>query len=110
MSFELGLLETIGYFVICLSKKVLTFADIVLKPQNKVEEKIFLKANVKFTPAKSLKRTLSRKLIPAKSLLKLNSRNLIPAKSSVKPNSRKFPRNVRKKNSRKLIPAKISSL
>ena len=53
-------------------------------------EKIFLKANVKFTPAKSLKRVLSRKLIPAKSLVSLNSRKLIPAKSSVKPNSRKL--------------------
>ena len=31
MSFELGLLETIGYFVICLSKKVLILAEIVLK-------------------------------------------------------------------------------
>ena len=35
MSFELGLLETIGYFVICLSKKVLVFAEIVLKTTNK---------------------------------------------------------------------------
>ena len=32
--FELGLLETIGYFVICLSKKVLSFTDIVLKTTN----------------------------------------------------------------------------
>ena len=31
MSFELGLLETIGYFVICLRKKVLILAEIVLK-------------------------------------------------------------------------------
>ena len=60
------------------------------KPQTKALEKIFLKANAKFTPAKSLKRALSRKLIPAKSLVKLNSRKLIPAKSSVKPNSRKL--------------------
>ena len=28
VSFELGLLETIGYFVICLSKKVLIFTEI----------------------------------------------------------------------------------
>ena len=59
-------------------------------------EKIFLKANAKFTPAKSLKRALLRKLISTKSLIKLNSRKLIPAKCQ--------------KNSRKLIPAKISSL
>ena len=30
VSFELGLLETIGYFVICLSKEVLIFTEIVL--------------------------------------------------------------------------------
>ena len=30
VSFELGFLETIGYFVICLSKKVLIFTEIVL--------------------------------------------------------------------------------
>ena len=60
------------------------------KPKTKVVEKIFLKANVKFTPAKSLKRALSRKLIPAKSLVKVNSGKLIPAKSLVKPNSRKL--------------------
>ena len=34
MSFELDLLETIDYFVICLSKKVLIFAEIVLKTIN----------------------------------------------------------------------------
>jgi hypothetical protein len=33
-SFELGLLETIGYFVICFSKKVLIFTEIVLKTLN----------------------------------------------------------------------------
>ena len=32
--FELGLLETIGYFVICLSKKVSIFTEIVLKTIN----------------------------------------------------------------------------
>ena len=31
VSFESGLLETIGYFVICLSKKVFIFTEIVLK-------------------------------------------------------------------------------
>ena len=72
-------------------------------------EKIFLEANFKFTPAKSLKSALSQKLISAKSLVKLNSRKSIPAKSSVKPNSRKLiPAKWPKKNSRKLIPAKIS--
>ena len=30
-SFELGLRKTIGYFFICLSKKVLIFTEIVLK-------------------------------------------------------------------------------
>ena len=34
MSFELGLLVTIGYFVICISKKVLIFTQIVLKTVN----------------------------------------------------------------------------
>ena len=34
MSFKTGLLETIGYFVISLSKKVLMFTYIVLKPIN----------------------------------------------------------------------------
>ena len=34
VSFELGLLDTIGYFVICLSKKVLIFTEIVLKTIN----------------------------------------------------------------------------
>ena len=58
----------------------------------------YLKANAKFTLAKSLKRALSRKFVPAKSLVKFNSRKLIPTKSSVEPNSRK------------LVPAKISSL
>ena len=58
VSFELGLLETIGYFVICLSKKVLTITEI---------------AKLKFTPAKTLKRALSRKLIPAESLVELDS-------------------------------------
>ena len=32
--YELILLETIGYFVICLSKKVLIFAEIALKTIN----------------------------------------------------------------------------
>ena len=80
------------------------------KPQSKVVEKIFLKANVKFTPAKSLKKALSRKLIPAKSLVKLNLRKSSLEKSSEKPNSRKLiPAKCREKNSRKLIPTKISS-
>ena len=34
VSFELGLLETIGYFVICLSKKILIFTGNVLKTIN----------------------------------------------------------------------------
>ena len=34
VSFELDLLATIGYFVICLSKKVLTFAEVALKTIN----------------------------------------------------------------------------
>ena len=67
--------------------------------------------NAKFTPAKSLKTALSRKLIPAKSLVKLNAGKLIPAKSSVKPNFAKInSREVSEKNSQKLIPPKISSL
>ena len=74
VSFALGLLETIRYFVISLSKKVLISTKIVLKTIN-------------WGPQKSLKRALSQKLMPAKSLVKLNSRKLIPAKSSVKPNS-----------------------
>ena len=73
----IGLLENIVYFVICISKKVLIFTEIVLKTINK-------------GPAKSLKRALSRKLISAKSFVKLNSRELIHANSSVKPNSRKL--------------------
>ena len=39
VSFELGLLDTIGYFVICSSKKVLIFTGIVLKAINKVPGK-----------------------------------------------------------------------
>ena len=35
VSFELGLLETIGYFVICIGKKVSIFAEIILKTKNK---------------------------------------------------------------------------
>ena len=31
MSFELGLHKTIGYFVICLSKKVVIFTETILK-------------------------------------------------------------------------------
>ena len=31
VSFEVGLLETISYFVICLSKKVSIFIEIILK-------------------------------------------------------------------------------
>ena len=85
--FESVLLDTISYFVIF--KKVLIFTEIVLKTINYAVEKIFLKVNVKFTPSKSLKRALLRKLIPAKSLVKLNSRKSIPAKSSIKPNLRK---------------------
>ena len=38
-SFELGLLETIGYFVICFSKKVSIFIEIVLKTMNLRREK-----------------------------------------------------------------------
>ena len=34
VSFELDLLETIVYFVICISKKVLDFTEIVLKTIN----------------------------------------------------------------------------
>ena len=73
VSFELGFLETIGYFVIYINKEVLIFIEIVLKTINR-------------GLAKSSKRALSQKLIPAKSFVKLNSRKLIPAKSSVKPN------------------------
>ena len=54
VSFELSFLETIGYFIIFLSKKVLIFTESVLKPETKVVEKIFLRENAKFTPAKSL--------------------------------------------------------
>ena len=80
------------------------------KPQNKVVEKIFFKANVKFTPQKSLKKALSRKLIPAKSLVKLNSRKLMPAKSSVKHNSQKLtPAKYPKKNLRKFLPLRSNS-
>jgi len=39
MSFELGLLETIGYFVICLSTKVLFLLKLFSKPQTKIVEK-----------------------------------------------------------------------
>ena len=34
VSFESGLLETIGYFVICISKKVSIFTKVVLKTMN----------------------------------------------------------------------------
>ena len=34
MSFELDLLKTIGYFAICLSKKVVIFTEIILKTKN----------------------------------------------------------------------------
>ena len=34
MSFALGLLKTIVYFVICLSKKVVIFTDIILRTIN----------------------------------------------------------------------------
>ena len=105
VSIELGLLETIGFFVICLSKKVLIFTEIVPITINWGCLANWIHSHEIFKEGNFAKIN-SREILGSAQFAKINSRKILSKVKFAKINFCEMS----KKNSQKLIPAKMSSL